>query len=316
MRSVKAAYAWHRPLMAVAAVMVVCAAVCVVGMAVDDRQVLGVNAWVKPFKFSVSIAIYAVTWAWIIAYLPRWRRTAHAAGTIAAIALLIEQAVIVGAAAFGTTSHFNVSTGLHTAMWTTMGTSIAVLYVASLVTTIAAFFLDVGTRSTTLALRIGAVVGLAGLGLAFLMTAPTAGQLDDFQGVVGAHAVGVADGGPGLPLLGWSTVAGDLRIPHFVGMHALQALPLFAILLAALGRRWRPLADDRTRTGLVVVAGVSFVLVLALVTAQALAGQSIVRPDGVFLVGGWALALGTPLAMLVVLSLGARRAPVLEQASA
>jgi hypothetical protein len=73
-------------------------------------------------------------------------------------------------------------------------------------------------------------------------------------------------------------------------MHALQLLPLFAILLGWLGRRWSLLADDRVRLRLVVVAVVVYVAMLALVTFQALAGQSIVHPAGLFLVGGWLIA--------------------------
>jgi hypothetical protein len=143
------------------------------------------------------------------------------------------------------------------------------------------------------------------------MTGPTAAQLDDFQGIAGAHTVGVADGGPGLPLLGWSTVAGDLRIPHFVGMHALQIVPLIAIALDLLGRRGRArarvLRRDPVRRRLVVVAVATYLAALAVVTAQALVGQSIVHPDAAFAVAGWAVAAGAACAVAAVLAAEAVR---------
>lgn len=297
----KTVFAWHRPLMTVAALMVLSTVVCLVGLLVDPRQVTGLDVWTKPLKFSVSILLYSVTWAWLIAHLPRWRRVAHAAGTVIAVALIVEQVLIVAAAAAGTTSHFNVSTPVATAIWSAMAVSITTLYVCTFLTTIAVFFLRLGTPSTTLAVRAGAVIALVGMGLAYLMTSPTAAQLADFRGIAGAHTVGLGDGGPGLPILGWSTVGGDLRIPHFVGMHALQLLPLFAILIGWLGRRWHLLADDRVRTRLVVVATVVYAGVVALVTAQALAGQSIVHPDPFFLLAGSVLAAAALAATALIL---------------
>ena len=312
MNALRNAFAWHRPLMTVAVLMILCSIVCLVGAAVDHREVTGLNPWFKPLKFSLSILIYSITWAWLIAHLPRWQKIARTTGTVIAIALIVEQIAIVGAAAAGITSHFNVSTPLSTAVWGVMAVSITVLYVCTFLTTILVFFLRLPTASITLAVRAGAVIGLIGMGLAYLMTGPTAAQLDSFQGIAGAHTVGLADGGPGIPILGWSTVAGDLRIPHFVGMHALQVLPLFAIALGALGTRWRVLASDTTRLRLVIVAIAAFAAVLALVTAQALAGESIVQPTGVFLVGGWVIAVVVLIAAAaVVIRDAAKPTPVM-----
>ena len=270
---------WHRPLLVLAAAMGVLVAVCLIGLVVDPRQSLGVNVWEKPLKFAISTAIYAVTWSWLIGQLQRFQRVAWWAGTISAILLLIELVIITGAAAAGITSHFNVSTPFNTVLWSIMAASIGTLWVATFVVSIILFRNPLGDRARTLAIRAGALIALAGMALAFLMTGPTAAQLDDWQGIAGAHTVGLADGGPGLPLLGWSTVAGDLRIPHFIGMHALQAIPLALILIELTARRIAVLRDVDVRYRLVAIVSAAYVAVLAVLTWQALRGQSIVAPD-------------------------------------
>jgi len=174
------------------------------------------------------------------------------------------------------------------------------VWIMTFVVAIVLFRNPLGDAARTFSIRAGAIIALVGMGLAFLMTGPTASQLDNFQGIAGAHTVGLADGGPGLFLLGWSTVAGDLRIPHFVGMHALQALPILALLLELVGRRVPALADPRRRLRLVQIGAATFALALADLTAQALAGQSIVRPAGPVLIAGIVIAVGAIGAAAIV----------------
>jgi hypothetical protein len=150
-------------------------------------------------------------------------------------------------------------------------------------------------------LRWGVIISFVGMLVAFLMTAgPTPLQLAALRDgaaltTVGAHSVGVADGAPGLPFLGWSTVGGDLRVPHFFGLHGMQVLPLLGWLLT-LGwarRRW----SAWQRVALVWVAGWSYIALVVLLTWQALRAQPVIAPDGLtwvayaLLVGGAALAV-------------------------
>jgi hypothetical protein len=87
--------------------------------------------------------------------------------------------------------------------------------------------------------------------------------------------VGVTDGGPGLPVLNWSTQGGDLRIVHFLGLHALQVLPLVGWLLARLEGR---LGRRGSRAAFVLlVAG--YALATLGTYLQALAGVPLVGAD-------------------------------------
>lgn len=298
---------WHRPLLVLGILLAVLSVVTLVGRLVDDRELLGVNLWEKPLKFAISGTIYAVTWAWLIGHYTRWQRAAWWAGTVIAVTLAIELIIIVGAAAAGLTSHFNVSTPLATTLWSIMAAAITTLWAATFVAGLALWRNPGADPARQAAIRTGVAISLLGMGLAFLMTGPTAEQLNDFQGIAGAHAVGVADGGPGLPLLGWSTVGGDLRIPHFIGMHALQALPLLALLLEAAARRVPLLRDALVRRGLVLTGAGAYLGVVGLVTVQALRGQSIVAPDALTLLIAAAIAAAALAATLAVLAAGARR---------
>ena len=307
--ALRRAVAWHPPLMALAGVMAVCAVACVVGLLVDPRTILGAPAWAKPLKFSLSIGLYAATWAWLIAHLPRRRALARRLGTVVAAALLVEQTLIVWAVATGTTSHFNVSDGLHVVVWGTMAVAITVMYLCTFATSLMLLALRLPTPALTVAVRAGALIALGGIGVAFLMTGPTGAQIASPTGIVGAHAVGVVDGGPGLAVLGWSTVGGDYRVAHFVGMHALQALPVAALLLAALGRRVPALRSPVVQLRLVLVAAVTYAAATVLLTVQASAGQSVVHPAGAVAAAGVTLggAAAVAAASVVVASVTASR---------
>lgn len=309
---IRDAVSWHRPLMAVGLGSAALVPVGAVAVLADPRMLLGDPLWLKPTKFAVSIAIFCITWAWLYEQL-RARsgriRGVHAAGTLAAVTLAIELVAIALQAGRGTTSHYNVSTSLDSSLWTVMAVSIVAAWLGSLWLTGALFAVRGLDPARSLAIRAGAVLALAGMVLGFLMTVPTPDQLADFRGIAGAHTVGLPDGGPGLAVVGWSTVGGDLRIPHFVGMHALQLLPLLLIGLELAASRVPALAAPRVRRDLVATAVVGYAGLLGLVTWQALRGQPLLSPDP------WTTAAAGLLILLVaagtVLSL--RREPALTR---
>ncbi|MEU6118885.1 hypothetical protein ABZ840_30620 [Streptomyces sp. NPDC047117] len=289
--------------------MVALAAVSAIGLVADDRMLVGAPIWLKPLKFSISFALYGLTLAWMLGRSPARSRTGRWAGTVIVVTGTVEMAVVIGQTVRGRRSHFNTATPLDAALFQVMGATIVVLWLATLV--IAALQFRGGPaadRAATRAVRLGALIALAGLALGALMTMPTPDQqataAQGLRDTLGAHSVGVPDGGPAMPLTGWSTTGGDLRIPHFVGMHALQALPLFLLALDTLGRRIPRLRAERVRLRLVLAAAGLHTGLLALLTWQALRGRPLLRPD--------APTLGALAALLAATALGtyaALRAP-------
>lgn len=265
----------------------------------DPVTITGVNGWVKPLKFLISTAIYIPTLTWLLMQVHGWRRFVQFTAWFVGAALLVEHALIIIQVVRRTTSHFNVGTPFDSAVFSTMGLLIMIVSVLNLLVAIRLIFQKLDNRVLAWGLRLGLIATVLGMWVAMLMTSPTAAQLQQAQATgampyAGAHSVGVADGGPGLPLVGWSTTGGDLRIPHFVGLHALQVIPLAGWLLTrrAATRRWR----EGQRLVLVWTVGLGYMGLMALLTWQALRGQSIIAPDGLTLAGvaGLLLAMALP----------------------
>ena len=218
---------WSPPLVRMTVVCLVLFLVALVGLVVDHRVITGAPAWLKPVKFAASGAFYLFTLAWMVRALPDTRMLRIASRLIAWI-LVTEIALIGVQAARGTTSHFNVNTPLNTAIFSTMGIGIAIVWVMSMV------MLWLYTRAPT---------------------------------------IGGTDGGPGLPLTRWSREHGDLRVPHFLGMHALQLLPLLLLGI----RRLRTRRDDATERGVILFASAACAAVFFAALLQALQGHPLVQ---------------------------------------
>ena len=283
------------PLTAVGLAMTAAACVSLVGVLVDSRVITGAPAWLKPLKFAISTAVYSLTLAWIFEQLPEWRRIRAVVGWTTAIVFVVEVAIVDVQAWRGTTSHFNVSTTADMVLFLVMGGAILLQTGVSAAVVVALWRQPFADRALGWGLRLGMALTVVGALTGPLMTRPTPSQLADARAgnrmtTAGAHTVGGVDGGPGVPVTGWSREHGDVRVPHFVGLHAVQVLALIAVGL----RRWR--RPESIRVKATLVAAGSYASLFVLLLWQALRGQSVVAPDAAALAWSATWALFTVLA--------------------
>ncbi|MFN7931704.1 MAG: hypothetical protein U0R19_00180 [Bryobacteraceae bacterium] len=191
----------------------------------DTRLVAGINPWIKPIKFEVSILVYLFTVAWLLVHLPGRETARRRVALGIAVAMGVEITAIVLQAARGVKSHFNEDTALDAAIFGVMGLMI-------LLNTILVGYVTGAYWMSKPDLPPAVVWGIR-LGLVlFLMASCEGGLLVHNR----AHTVGALDGGPGLFFLNWSVVHGDLRVAHFAGMHGIQILPLVGWVLSRKNR--------------------------------------------------------------------------------
>ena len=202
------------------------AALALALLPLDTRLGTGALVWAKPLKFALSVAAYAWTLGWLLADLPGVaQRSVRRLSRGVAVSMVVEIGIIFVQAGRGTISHYNNASLLDALLFAAMG----VFIMLNTVLTVWALYLvwrhrPHGSAGYVWGVRLGLLV--------FLVGSLVGGTMIHLN----QHTVGAPDGGPGLPGIGWSTRAGDLRTAHFLGMHALQALPLLGWLLS----RWLP----------------------------------------------------------------------------
>ena len=235
------------------------ALVALVLLPLDARLVTGAPAWIKPLKFAIADGLFAWTLAWLLVGLPAAARPAVTyIGWGVAVSMTVETVVIFIQAMRGQTSHYNTSSGLNALLFGTMGVFVLFNTLFSLWAVYVVWHYPLpGSAGYGWGVRLGLPLSILGALVGGLMIRHL------------GHTIGAPDGGPGLPGLGWSTRAGDVRIAHFMGLHALQVLP---VLGWALGS-WQPAKAP----ALVWVGTALYAVAVAALLVQALAGQPLWR---------------------------------------
>lgn len=270
----------------------------------DSRLVTGMPVWIKPMKFAISSILYTVTLAWILSYVEGRRWLVTLVSAVTAVSLLVEIVIITAQAVRGVQSHFNFSTPLDGILFNIMGGFILLLWIMNIVAAGLMLTQRMTNRPFAWGLRLGLLITMFGSGLGFFMTTPTPDQLEqigngEVPAIIGAHSVGVPDGGEGLPFTGWSTEGGDIRVAHFVGLHALQIVPLAGIVINRIGEsRWR----EGQRLGLVFTVGLGYLGLVALLLWQALRGQPLITPNAATLSALGLLVLLVSSASLAIIN--------------
>lgn len=235
-------------------------ALCAVLVAIepfDARMIDDVSVWSKPAKFAFSIAVFTLTTAWFFGCVRPERRQARTMRALVAILIVssgFELAYIIWQGAHDLPSHFNRSSPFYEVMYGLMGVGALLLTATSPM-----LAWEIARRPAAGLSRTYLVAVVTGLVLCFVLGAGVGMYMA--QGT--SHSVGQSGGH--LAVFGWNRRGGDLRIAHFLGIHAQQAIPLIGAFLTR--------APVKRQVGTLTLGTSLYVAVTLAVLAQAIAGN-------------------------------------------
>jgi hypothetical protein len=214
----------------------------------DLRTFDGIDVWAKPTKFVVSVAVFALTSAWFFGYVRPDRRRAPSLRACVGVIIAagsFEIIYISWQAGHGLASHFNHSSVFFETMYALMGLG-AVLLVASTLPLAWQIW-----RRPAPGLRPEFVAAVV---LGLVLCCVLGGGFGIYMSQQYGHAVGLAQGHA--PIFGWNRAGGDLRIAHFLGIHAQQSIPVLGLLVGRLSAalRWPALLGGSVAYVLLTVA--------------------------------------------------------------
>jgi len=247
----------HSPLLYwIVIVHLVLAIVSITSSFMDDRTLMGVNVWMKPLKFSISVAIYILTVGFLMTLYPFSKKKKNLINNIVCWTLLIELGLIIYQASGEVQSHYNISNPFDGLIFTAMGILIAINVI------IMALFIFETIRLKLKTPKLLQWAILLGWVIVFFGSLVGGQMISEMS-----HNIGIEDGGPGLPLVNWSTIAGDLRVAHFFGLHGLQIIPIFALLISNKSK-----TTTKNQIIIVTVFGLAYALFVGYTFYQAKQG--------------------------------------------
>lgn len=235
--------------------------ICLALSFIDERTVAGVNPWLKPMKFCLSIMIYSFTLSIILGLIDGFEKMRSWIGRCVMALMLVEQAAITFQAARAVTSHYNTETGMDGLIFAAMGLGIGLNTILD--SLVFGLMVLVPLESVPVGVLWGIRFGL----MMFIAAGFEGGTMIMNQ----AHTIGAADGSPGIPWFNWSREHGDYRVAHFIGLHALQILPAVGLVADRLVK------SNVVRAGVVTAAAGGLAWLMWAQTQLAAAGKPFLK---------------------------------------